>query len=153
MENKFELAVTPDYRKVIRSVIILMLTCVILPPALFGISLEYKWLNPANFRFDLVLPIYIGAVALITLLVISKTSFKDTITLTEKSLIIPKLRAIDYSEISINKQFTAKGYSSYIVTLKDGKKLAFAPRSNFSNSAEKAFRDFVLALEKKLDKS
>ena len=150
MDKNFKLAITPNYGKVIWRIIILLLS-VIIPIILFGISLEKELINPERVKFELVLPIYLVLVAISTFLVIRKTYFKDIITLTNESMEIPKMRNIDYREITKNKAFTVRGFTSYIITLQEGRKLAIGPVNNFSTSAESTFRDFIIEFEKKVD--
>ena len=150
MEKKFKLAITPNYGKVIWRIIALLI-CVILPIILFGISLEKEFINPDNIKFELVIPVYVIIVVVITFLVFRKTYFKDTITLSARSLEIPKMRDIDYNEITKNRKTTVRGFSSYIITLKDGRKLAIGPTNNFSVAAESTFKDFIVEFEKKVD--
>jgi hypothetical protein len=71
--------------------------------------------------------------------------------LTDKSIEIPKLRRIDYQEITKNKAFTVRGFTSYIITLKEGRRLAIGPVNNFSTSAENIFSEFIIEFEKKVD--
>jgi hypothetical protein len=150
MDKKFKLAITPNYGKIIWRIIILLLS-VMLPFILFGISLEKELLNSESVKFEFVFPIYSVLVVISTFLVFRKTYFKDIITLTDESMEIPRMRKIDYREITKNKEFTVSGYTSYIITLQDGRKLAIGPVKNFSTSAERTFRDFIIEFEKKVD--
>lgn len=148
MDKKFKLAITPNYGKVIWRIIILLI-CGILPIILFGISLENELINPDKIKFELVLPVYFVLVGVSTFLIVRKTYYKDTITLTDKYIEIPKLRKIDYHEITKNKEFSVRGFTSYIITLQEGRKLAIGPVNTFSISAERILRDFIIEFEKK----
>ena len=149
MDKKFNLAITPNYGNLIWRVIILLI-CGMLPIILFSVSLEKGLLNPNSIKFEFILPIYLILVILSTFLVTRKTYFKDTITLSDKFIEIPKLKIIDYQEITKYKTFTARGFTTYIITLKEGRKLAIGP-VNFSPSAKNVFREFIIEFEKKVD--
>ena len=149
MEEKFRLAITPNYSKVIWKIIALLI-CAILPIILFGVLLEKEVISPSTIRFEIVFPLYIISVGLTIYFIIRKTYFIDTVTITNTSLQIPKLRNITFREIKRYKSYTIRGFTSYIISTKEGKKIAFGPTNNFSISADKTFRQFIIVFETKI---
>lgn len=148
MENQFKLAITPNYGKVIGRIVLLFLGMIV-PIAVLGISLSQGFIDPKSIPFEVVLPAYLLLVVVGTFLVIRKTHFKDTVTLTDDELQIPKLRNIPYAEMAKHKLFTARGITSNIITLNNGKKIAVGSTNNYSDEANKVFQEFSMELERR----
>lgn len=150
MKNYFTLAITPNYGKIVIKIVLLFLG-MIAPIIFLGIAAANDIINPKEINFGLVFPLYLFVVAIATYFVIRKTHFKDTVNLKDDSILIPKLRSIPFDEIERYKVFTARGIPAYIITLKNGKKIAFGSTDNFSDDASKIFADFVIEFEKKIE--
>jgi hypothetical protein len=152
MKQEFTLAITPNYGKTILKIVVLFLVMIV-PLGLLGILAANEIIDPKNINFGLILPLYLFGVAIGTFFVIRKTHFKDTVVLTDHSLEIPKLTTIAFDEIAAHKVFTAANIPSYIITLKNGKKIAFGSTDNYSDEASKEFADFIEIFKEKFDKN
>ncbi|MFK7784739.1 MAG: hypothetical protein AB8B56_06480 [Crocinitomicaceae bacterium] len=151
MYRYYTLAITPNYGKIVLKIVLLFIG-MIAPIIFFGIAAANEIINPKEINFAVVFPIYLVTVGVTTYFVIRKTHFKDTVVLTHNSIQIPKLKDIHFDEIEKYKVFTARGIPSYIITLKNGKKIAFGSTDNFSDVATKIFADFTIEFEDKFTK-
>ncbi len=149
MHLKFHLSIVPNYNKMIMK-IFLHFIFVMIPIILFVILLENKVINPSSIKFNLILPLYIILVFILTFLMIRKTYFKGDVFLENNAMTISKIGEINFNNISKYKTFSFRGYSTYIITLQTGIKIAFGPSNNYSTSANKVFNEFKEAFETKL---
>jgi hypothetical protein len=150
MENEYRLAITPNYVKTIWKYVLLVI-CAIIPVILFGISLEKELINVSSIKLELVVPLYLIAVVATTVLVSRKTFFTDTVTLSDYSIEIPKMKNLNFDEITNYKTITILGFSTYFTTSQKGEKIAISPANNFSRTSDKIFRQFVSEFERKAD--
>lgn len=149
MTNQFKVAITPNYGRVIWKVVALFVG-MILPIAFFGIAAGSGLIDPKEIPLEIVLPIYLVLVAVGTFLTIRKTHFKETVTLTDNALEIPTIDNVIYSEVNKTNIFSARGVTSYIITLKEGRKIAIGSTNNFSDEALTEFQNFINEFEKRI---
>lgn len=150
INNNFELAITPNYGRIVVKIVLLFVG-MIAPIAFLGIAAANKIIDPKEINFGLVLPLYLFGIAILTFFVIRKTHFTATVHLTQNSLQIPNFKDISFDEIEKYKVFTARGIPSYIITLNNGKKIAIGSTNNFSDEASKTFADFITEFEKRMN--
>ena len=149
MKEHFKLAVTPNYGRVVFKIIILLLS-VIAPIILTFISIKQGLISPESLRFEIVFPLYLILIVGLTIIV-AKSNYKiDSVHLELDSLIFNKIGQIKYKEILSYRILTIRGFSSYIITLTNGQKIAVGPTSNFSSKADDVFQKFIREFENKV---
>lgn len=79
-----------------------------------------------------------------------KTYFTDKVTIAQNSLVIPKMREISFEEIANYKTISIRGFSVYLITLKEGRRIAIGPTNNFTEDAGDIFQNFKIRFEKKI---
>jgi len=149
MEEKFKLAISLDYQKSILKVVALFLST-ISPIILFSILISQGIISPKSIRFELVFPIFIILVFLITIKIAKSDYLIDYLHLNHDAIYCDKIGKINFEDIIRYKTLTVRGFTSYIITLRNGKKIAIGPVNNFSNKAEGVLYDFIELFERKI---
>lgn len=98
----------------------------------------------------MVLPLYLIGITVFSILFMRKSYVTTIITLSDNSFDISKLRNISYKEVTKSKAFTMRGFTTYVITLKEGKKIGISPTNNFTSAATNIFSNFISEFEKKL---
>ena len=149
MKEQFKLAVTPNYGRAVFKIIVLLLS-VIAPIILTLIAIKQGLIAPESIRFEIAFPLYLILIVGLTIIV-AKSSYKvDYIKLELDSLEFNKIGRIKYKEILSYKKIDVRGFTSYIITLTSGQKIAIGPTSNFSSKADDIFQKFIREFENKV---
>jgi len=149
MDDKFKLAISLDYQKSNIKVVALFLFT-ISSIIIFSILISQGMISPKSIRFELVFPIYIILVILITTKIAKGDYLIDDLFLSHNAIYSDKIGKINFEEIISYKTRLVRGFSSYIITLRNGKKIAIGPVNNFSNKADGVLCDFIELFERKI---
>jgi hypothetical protein len=149
-ENKYKLAIVPDYKKTVARIIVLVLLLLV-PFIFFTTALNMDWINLNSISVKISVPLYILFVISATLFLALKSCTIDMITLKEDAIESERFGEIKYRQIERYQRFDRAIFPYCLLSFRNGKKWSLAPFKKKSAEAQKSFQAFVKDFEEKVN--
>jgi hypothetical protein len=149
MEAKYKVGIMDDYRRSLITMLTPLLVFIILI-AIFGFLLSNEIFQFEDVRFEITFPLFLIIVFTISIIVSKSTFSKEELSVATEHIESLRIGLVNFDSIEDYKSWTFRGATTYFIKIKEGKKIAIGPTSNFSTSADIVFKEFIKDFERSI---